>query len=313
MGPLLLLAMAALPVVAGPVLWRDPGAVDRKSFTYGPGGAAFVPRGPFQFVREETGGTSPKILLRDARGRTWIAKFGPEVHAEVFASRLAWAVGYYSNPIYFVRTGRVTGARRLGRAKDHVNRGRFLDARFELLTSHPRRQAGHWEWDKNPFLGAPQLSGLKILMMLTSNWDAKPENTSIYSDAKGRVLYVFDDWGSSMGKWGNYFTREKWDCSGFASQTPDFVKGVKHGMAGFGYDGKERKQLTDDIPVAHVRWLLRRLGRVTDAQIRAGLRASGASPAEVRCFTRSLRDRIRQLQRLARAGPDRNLWSSRSR
>jgi hypothetical protein len=42
------------------------------------------------------------------------------------------------------------------------------------------------------------------------------------------------------------------------------------------------------------------LGSVSDAQIRAGLRASGADRHEVECFTGALRARIRQMQRIAR-------------
>jgi hypothetical protein len=30
-----------------------------------------------------------------------------------------------------------------------------------------------WSWDDNPFVGVPQLNGLKIVNMLLSNWDTK--------------------------------------------------------------------------------------------------------------------------------------------
>jgi hypothetical protein len=42
------------------------------------------------------------------------------------------------------------------------------------------------------------------------------------------------------------------------------------------------------------------LSRITDDQIRAGLRASGATPDEVTCFTSAVRDRINQLQAAAK-------------
>lgn len=48
-------------------------------------------------------------------------------------------------------------------------------------------------------------------------------------------------------------------------------------------------------------WLYRYLGRITDAQLRDGLEASGASEDEVVRFTRALRERIAQLGRAAGA------------
>jgi len=73
-------------------------------------------------------------------------------------------------------------------------------------------------------------------------------------------------------------TWTKWDCSGFAKQTPDFVKGVVNGSLQWGFNGKNQREVTSDITVQDVQWLLQYLGRVTDAQIRIGLLASGAAP-----------------------------------
>jgi hypothetical protein len=44
--------------------------------------------------------------------------------------------------------------------------------------------------------------------------------------------------------------------------------------------------------VADVQWLLQYLGKITDAQLRIGLEASGASPEETASYARSLRQRI---------------------
>jgi hypothetical protein len=41
------------------------------------------------------------------------------------------------------------------------------------------------------------------------------------------------------------------------------------------------------------------IGRLTDSQIRTGLEASGASPQEVLCFSKSIRERIDQLRKVA--------------
>jgi hypothetical protein len=42
---------------------------------------------------------------------------------------------------------------------------------------------------------------------------------------------------------------------------------------------------------------MRYLGRITDAQLRSGLKASGGTPAEMACFATQLRKRIKQLQK----------------
>jgi hypothetical protein len=52
-----------------------------------------------------------------------------------------------------------------------------------------------------------------------------------------QVLYVADDWGSSMGKWGGFFERDKLDSPGYEKQTKDFLKIVNGGVIG-GYGGK---------------------------------------------------------------------------
>jgi hypothetical protein len=103
-----------------------------------------------------------------------------------------------------------------------------------------------------------------------------------------------------MGKWGFFLSRVKWDFKGYTDQTEDFFKGIEEGDVKFGYSGQHTDSIKDDIPVEHVRWALRYVGRITDRQIRAALTASGASAVEVGCFARAFRERINQLRRVAR-------------
>jgi hypothetical protein len=79
-----------------------------------------------------------------------------------------------------------------------------------------------WAWDDNPFVGSPQLNGLKVVVM----------------------------------------------------------------------------DVAHNISPSDVRWLHRYLGQITDAQLREGLLASGATVEEADRFTRALRERIRQLGRV---------------
>src|SRR4030095_318427 len=95
---------------ADSVLWRDPGLVARLDLAAGPGGKTNAPQGPYTFIKEIESGKKPKLKVRDARGSMWVVKWGHEVKAEIFASRLAWAAGYFTLPTYFVASGRDDGA-----------------------------------------------------------------------------------------------------------------------------------------------------------------------------------------------------------
>jgi len=301
-----------------PVLWRDPGAVESLDFAGGVAGRAGAPKPPFTFIEESLSGTNPKVRVSDANGVQWTAKFGTEVNAETFATRLVWAAGYFVEPDYFVASGRIGNVGKLTRAKSHVKSdGNFTNARFEMQRDKGVKKIDEdesWSWVANPFTGTKELHGLKVLLMLTSNWDNKDvrdvkrgSNTAIFrypaklsSDGTAEDRYIVTDWGGSMGKWGGYTSREKWDCKGFKNQTKDFIKGVKGNFVQFGYSGQHTEDFKNDIKVSDVKWLLQYLGGITDAQLRDGLQASGATPEEVECFTQSLRDRINQLKAVAR-------------
>jgi hypothetical protein len=308
-----LCALLLLPCAAfaqHPLLWHDPGRIEYLDFAGGSGGRGGAPRGPFRFIEKDGSGTSPKVIVRDMSGRIWAVKWGPEVKAENFASRLVWAMGYYTEPVYFVRAGHIRGIESRGRVDKYISEaGRFRDARFELRSGAGRFLREHdWTWEQNPFVGTREMNGLKVLIMLVSNWDNKDardngSNTGILQRGAGpdrQWRYLITDWGGSMGKWGNFFTREKWDCEGFRDQTPDFIDKVENRTVKFGFSGKHGNNFKQGIEAADVRWLLQYLGRVSDAQMRAALKASGASTHEVRCFTQALRARINQLKQVAR-------------
>jgi len=299
------------PVQPGkPVVWQDPGEIEKLDFAGGPGGRERAPKPPFTFVEERLTGSNPKIRVTDANGVKWNVKFGSEVNAETFATRLIWASGYFVDPAYFVASGKVEQLGKLSRARKSVGSdGQFTDARFEALKEKGVRELDaeqSWGWVQNSFVGSKELNGLKVLMMLTSNWDNKDvrdvsrgSNTAIYQTPTRAGLedrYIVTDWGGSMGKWGGVMSREKWDCKGYSSQTKDFVKGVKGDQVQFGYSGQHSESFKNDIRKGDVQWLMQYLGRITDDQLRAGLKASGATGEEVECFTRSIRERINQLK-----------------
>jgi hypothetical protein len=301
------------------ILWTDPGDVASLDFEFGVGGPEMRPQPPFQFLSEDRSGTIPKINVTDSRGTTWNVKFGKEARASTFCSRLLWACGYFAAAEYFVTHGWIEGVHGLKRAGSNVHDdGSFENARFQLRTDNPKFLRGRsWIWTDNPFTGTRELQGLKILLLLTSNWDTKDARNTVESNGQKvmdtnlgifedltsghrRYLYADVDWGASLGLWGNKFSWSKWDCRGFAEQTRDFVKDVEGDVLEWGFKGKHRKDIAGDITVDDVKWLLQYLGKISDEQIRRGLTASGATPSETECYSQALRQRIDQLQRAVR-------------
>lgn len=286
------------------VLWHDPGQVETLDFRYGIGGADMQPKPPFTFEDEDLSGTTPKVKVRDTDGRHWVVKFGQEASSDTFCTRLAWALGYYVEPTYYVSDGLIDGAHALTRARKDVDgSGRFQAGRFQLRASEPRfMKTADWSWTQNPFVGTHELAGLKILNMLVSDWDDKDardedrgSNTAIYQ--MGNLLYFFiDDWGGAMGRWGKFFTREKWNASSFLHQSDDFVK-RKGDHLDWGYVGQHSHVMTEGVTPGDARWLLPYLGRVTDDQLRAGLISSGADERETAKYVQGLRMRINALEK----------------
>ena len=294
------------------LIWRDPGDISRRNLAWSEGGPSAAPQAPFTFIKEDKGGTNPKIEVRDARGVVWGVKWGEEVNAEVFSARLVEAVGYFVEPCYFVADGKILGVTKVSRAKKYLKSdGSFQDARFERKDNSIKKLSDKqsWSYDQNPFVGTKELNGLKVMIMLLSNWDSKDRhqagkgsNTKIFIVKTPSVTenrYVVSDWGGTMGKWGGFFRRAKWDCDGYLSQSDDLVKGGKGREVEWGYSGQNTGTIRENIPIEHLRWLLGYLGRLSDDQLRTALQSSGASASEVSCFVRAVRTRISALQAVA--------------
>ena len=297
------------------VIWRDPGSISAAQLEAGP---CAPPSPPFHFVEEHDTGSQPCVSIRDAGGRVWRVKWGHEVHTETFGTRLAWALGYFAEPTYFLAAGKVENCGELSRAKDCIDEQQcFKDARFELSEPNVERHfdAHGWAWHDNPFVGTHELNGLKILMMLISNWDSKDvrdtargSNTAIFEypvdpkrpGSSREARYLIIDWGAALGAWGTHaLKRGRWDPEAFAAQNAQFVTGVKDDLVQFGYEGQRTADLTANITRADAAWFCRVAGRITDEHLRAALRASGANREEVDLFTAALRARLDQLREAA--------------
>jgi len=292
------------------VLWKEPPPTTPSDWIWGPGGQEMAPLPPFEFVKERLGGSNPKVEVRDAANRRWVVKFGSESHTDTFAARFLSALGYAAEPTFFVESGTIEGVHGLKRAKRFIAKnGAFSKGRFKLRIKGSADDADDkaWSWNDNPFIGSPELGGLKILVMLTSNWDTKDardgkgnSNTAIiHSDSN--VQYAVTDWGATFGKYGGFFSRNRWDWGGYRIQTASFVKMSKDGALEWGYKGKHNQDITAGVGVADAIWLDRYLSRITDEDLIAGFTGSGASQPVSREYTRLMRERIVDLQRVAQS------------
>jgi hypothetical protein len=293
--PSLVLLIAT--VASGQTLWREPA----------PSNVA-PPKAPFRFLREDLSGTQPKLFVKDASGATWNVKFGYEVHNESFCWRIVQACGYFAEPSFYVAEGQFAGYRRLRRKTDSIQPdGHFTSARFQYRDPELKfLKNSNWRWDRPPFAGTKELSGLKILVMLFSNWDNKDArvgkggpNTAEFEE-KGKRIAAFTDWGSGMGKWGSTpGSNSNWNCVDFTSQTPQFVTNSDQNRVFFGWKGVINQGFGTGIPTSHVAWLLNYLGKIPDAQIRDDLKSAGGAEADVDCFAKALEARIEQLREAA--------------
>jgi hypothetical protein len=290
-------------------IWREPSLSDATDLRFGPGGAEGVPVPPFTFVEEHFTGSQPCVGVRDARDRLWRVKWGHEAKPESFAVRVAHACGYFAEVTHFVAAGSITDLTELARARQCIaDDGSFTDARFELEDRRVRMlfDEHSWSWDDNPFVGTKQLSGLKIVTMLLSNWDTKDRrdvargsNTAIFevpSRWGSEARYLITDWGGAMGRWGsNIVSRDRWDPAGFEQQTAQFVTDVRDGYVNFGYQGQRTTEIARGITVEDAAWFYRHARRITEPAFRQALLACGATPEEAEVFSRALVERIRQI------------------
>ena len=280
-----------------PALWEDPGDISSLDLFWGAGSPEDAPKAPFKFVKEDTSGTNPKIRVTDANGNVWNVKFDEEVHAEIAASRIAWAMGYKVEESYFVPSGVIEGVSGLGRAKKFVGaNGAFNGAMFEARPDDHARRAQPWSWDSNPFVGTEELSGLAILAVMLNNWDAKVDNNNVIGmfeeDGSVKEWYLVADWGGTFGKMGGAFSHSKWDLDAYEKQA--FVDGVSGGKLKLNYSGKGGR-IMSAVPLEHARWFAGRVSQLSQEQIKQAFRAAGASNGEVEGFSSKVLQKIGQL------------------
>ena len=158
-----------------------------------------------------------------------------------------------------------------------------------------------------------ELNGLKILMMLMSNWDnkdvrdvARGSNTAIFEYRIGKHTTRSPLFDHRLGRGARRLgqqrpERGRWNVEAFAAQTEQLITGVDGATVRWGYSGQRTADAVDGISVSDVRWLHERLAAITDAQLSGALRASGATTDEAAGFTAAIRQRIDKLGAVTQA------------
>jgi hypothetical protein len=288
-----------------PVLWRAPDDIVTRDLFWGPGGEASRPDlSGVTFVKQESGGYSPKFRVRDGAGREWVAKMGKEAQSETAAVRLVWAVGYETEINYLAPCVRISGAPNPPKEVERCAGNGFANVRFEARPENVKR-LDEWKWSDNPFSGTRELRGLIIMMALVNNWDIKDTNNKVLrarGEAPGRdeLRYIVSDLGATFGRvkldapvlW--RIRRNRNDPEDY--RRDPFLEEVKGDRVFFFYKGK-RQDLFDDLRVGEARWLANLLTKLSDRQIGDAFRAANYTPAEARTLAAAVRERVGELAR----------------
>ena len=268
--------------------WVDT-PVESRDLFLGPGDPDVPPKpnSTLVFIKDTSTGFSRKVAVKDAAGTTWDVKLGPEAQPEVVSSRLVWALGYHQIPQYVVSRWVMKGGE-LGGTMPAARFRRDHEPGYRVI-------ADQWSWHENPFVGTQPYRGLLVLMAMLNNSDLKPEQNKIYevSDPRehARRIYVVRDLGLTWGESG-IEDPKRGDVDAFERQ--GFIKRIEGNRVVI--DQKNiRYELYDQLTVDDLRWMARRLARLSDAQWRDAFRAAAyTDDAVVNRFIARMKQKIQQ-------------------
>lgn len=303
---------------SSPILWSNPSDIASRDLFYGSGGKHDEPHTTFTFVSEDRKGSNPKFDVRDEDGTKWKVKLGLEVKPEIAATRLLWAVGYFTDEDYFLPVLRVENMPRLKRGQKLVDPdGTMHDVRLKRQQKSAKK-TGNWEWSHNPFTGTRELNGLRVMMALMNSWDLKTENNAVYEerdDTQDAPLhYIVSDLGASFGTAGitlplrnakgnpREYSRSKF-IKRFDEQYVDFNVPARPSLWFLGWPNRfalrmHIRWIGHHIPRTDVRWMGQLLSQLSKDQIRDAFRAAGYTPQEAEEFANVVEKRIRELNQL---------------
>jgi hypothetical protein len=296
--------------ISGPgILWREPQDITSLDLYYGPGGKEHEPVPPYRFVKEDLSGSSPKFNVTDANGTKWKVKLGQEARPETAATRLAWAVGYFTSEDYLVRNMQVAGIPlHLHRGADLVGKDGTIP--YARLKRDSGKKIGIWDW-RDPYLAnTRELYGLKVIMAILNNWDLKNVNNAVY-EKDGTRYFGVSDLGASFGTSGRSFPKSRAKDNLEYYKDSKFIRREDENTVDFSVPARpsfvyivgpkeylarvRMESLGRNIPKEDVIWIGRQLAALSPKQIRDAFRAAGYSDDEVEQFARVVESRIAQL------------------
>lgn len=302
-----------------PLIWRDPGDISARNLLYGSGGEKGRPDSSVTFEKEDTEGSNPKFDVRDQDGDKWKVKLGVEARPETAATRLLWAVGYFTESDYLVPELRVKNLPpHLQRGQNFISSGGMVkDARLKRHPQHTEKE-DPWRWKKNPFYGTREFNGLRVMMSLFNNWDVKDENNAIYKDERsGRDLYLVTDLGASFGSIGYRLGPGRGKGSLDLYRKSKFISRVHDGKVDFASPAHSTvigllgifsipnfvtrmhlRWIGRNIPVEDAKWIGGLLAQLKPEQIQDAFRAAGYSDNDVTAYSEVVQKRIAELGRL---------------
>lgn len=298
-----------------PAIWHDSGDIKSKDLLNGPGGEKDRPHLPLKFLKEDRGGQNSKFDVEDANGTKWKAKLGIEAQPEVVATRLLWAIGYFTNENYFIPNLEVKDLpAHLHRGQGHVISPGHLDgARLQRHRGNEKKEA-NWNWRHNPFVNTREFNALRVMMALLSNWDLKDENNAIFTDKEGQQQYLVTDVGTAFGASGKHWTEaasknnlKEYRKAKFISRvTPDYLDfnfprrpPLLHLLVLPSYIHQvHMRWVGNHVPRADAKWLGSLLGQLSQNQILDAFRAGGYPPEKAAAFTKVVQNRIAELNQL---------------
>ncbi len=300
-----------------PVLWEDPGSIAQKDLFLGRGGEEHRPRPPYVFVKEDSSGTNPKFDVKDADGKKWRVKLGSEARPEVAASRLLWAVGYFTNELYLLPSATVPNLQMKRKTAD-MQGDTVTDARFQRKPGQ-QKKISDWRWKDNPFKDTREFNGLRVMMAVMNNWDLKDVNNAVYQDDKhDRQIYLVSDIGATFAS-NSEHVRHDTDKGNLASfehskfitkktdkdvsfGTPMLPGGLLLRQGPILLGETLRRSAIDwighDIPLADARWMGGLLGQLSHKQLEDAFRAGNFPDADREQFVKIVEGRIAELKSL---------------
>ncbi|HTM02933.1 MAG TPA: hypothetical protein VL173_05485 [Vicinamibacterales bacterium] len=266
-------------------LWTDPGTTPRDLF-WGLGGEKYAPAKDaiYQALVRDDRGFSVTYDVTDPDGVEWSAKIGPEAQTEVVLSRILWGLGYHQPPIYYLPKWNVAVAKAGVKVEG--------EARFRPKLPQVTSSKDLWHWAENPFLGAPPLRGLLVILLMFNSTDLKDDNNRIYDlqqpwDGTSRWFMV-RDLGASLGETGKVDPRRNW-WLGFEKHA--FITAVVGDRVQFDYGGLHKELLTMIRP-DDVRWAAQQLARLTEQQWHDAFRAANYAQVDADRYIGRLKEKI---------------------